>query len=98
MSLLQQSGREGWENDEGSNDKKKELELFGTSFSHEPAKAQAQILKLKTPPHLMHSWRKLFNTLPSSAESPETSCYPHGGSCLKLLHKLYFSEDAPKIL
>ena len=38
------------ENDEGSNDKNKELELFGTSFSHGPAKAQAQILKLKTPP------------------------------------------------
>lgn len=37
------------ENDEGSNDKNKELELFGTSFSHGPAKAQAQILKLKTP-------------------------------------------------
>ena len=62
MSLLQQSGRQGWENvwesenyedddenDEGSDDKNKELELFGTSFSHGPAKAQAQILKLKTP-------------------------------------------------
>lgn len=69
--------RYNWD-DEANKDKNKGLELLRTSFSHGPAKAQAQILQLNT----TTSCAFMIDTvqhLPSSAESPETSCHPHGG-------------------
>lgn len=72
----------------------KVLERFRTSFSHGPAKLRHKFCNQHRHLPCIHDGY-CSTPLPSSAESPETSCHPHGGSCFKLPYVVRLIHNFP---